>query len=82
MRNLMRRQIGLAVFVTAITAGWLSGESLGQSAAPETARTNKPPAIENAQSAVRLVALQSPNPFVVKPSLMTATRIGRLTWRS
>lgn len=64
MRNLIRARMGLAVFVAAITAGWLAVEARGQSTAPVTAATNNPPTMQNAQTAVRLLALQSPNPYV------------------
>ena len=64
MKNLIHLRSWLAVAVIVVSAWWLAGAARGQSTAPATAGTNYPPALENAQSAVRLLALQSPNPYV------------------
>ena len=64
MKNLIHIRSGLALAVIVVSASWLAVEARGQSTTPATAGTNNPPAMQNAQTAVRLLALQSPNPYV------------------
>ena len=64
MKNLIHIRSGLAVAVIVGLTGLLAIEARGQSTAAVPAGTNNAPAMQNAQTAVRLLALQSPNPFV------------------